>query len=143
MNLGKRAEICRVIVLVYLGWLIVSSLFGLEHACAESNFRGAAFFLLVLGLRYWLFVAVARPMKVWVAVQGVAATVVALANLGARWHGVTMESLATVVARVSSASPERFWVFETVLVITAVCSWILFADLKRLPPWKPAASAVS
>jgi len=132
-----------MIVLVYLGWLIVASLFGLEHAYAESNYRSAAFFLLLLAIRYWFFVGVARPVKVWVAVQGVLAAIAAVGGLCLRFLGASVEPLATLAARANSGPTFRFWVNEPAIVITAICCWILYAELKRIPPWKPVASAVS
>jgi len=123
-----------MVVLVYLGWLIVASLFGLEQAYADSNYRRAAFFLLQAGIRYWIFVGVARPATLWVVFQGVLATGGALADLGLRMHGAFREPLATMAAKVNTLSPGRFWVGEMAVIITAICCWILDAELKRRPP---------
>jgi len=127
-----RGQICRILLLVYLGLSIAYAVVGFARAYGVRDVPHTTAFILILALRSWIVVQVFRRSKGWIAAFGVFLSVGVVLMLVAILVGPPVWS--GYMGRhgwMHPISATNLWLNEAITVVAATCCWILYAELRR------------
>jgi len=132
MNLGKLSQICRIILLVYLGLSMAYAVVGLARAYGVRDVPHTTAFVVTLALRGWFVAQVFRSSKGWIAAIGVFLAGGVVLMFGSTLAGPPAWS--GYMGRhgwIHPISAVNLWLNEAITVVAATCCWILYAELRR------------
>jgi len=120
----KKAKICQYVVLVYLALAIVAGVMAFAVAVNGHAYRAQGAALLLIAVRSMFFLMVLRRSKIWIWSIGVCLSIAVVALPALDIYRVHMISSFMW-------SPPKFIVSEVLMIVSAVCCFILESELKK------------